>query len=75
MSTTYAILRTEININDFDDGDYFIIGKTHGFTCDGEIIQKFLKDDTPIVALDNDTNIKNIKDLREYYGRKVYQYL
>ena len=73
MSTTYAIFDKEIErypggMAKFEDGEkYYIIGKTHDFTTDGEIIQKHLKDDTPVYAIDNDTKIRTIKDLREYY--------
>ena len=77
MSTIYGIFEEEIErtedgcavfIEKDDYGaDYFIIGKTHGFTFEGEIIQKHLKDDTPVYALDNDSKIRTIKDLREYY--------
>lgn len=77
MSTTYVIFNEEIErsedgsaifIDDDYGSDYFIIGKSHGFTFEGEIIQKYLKDDTPVYAIDNDSKIKTIKDLRKYYG-------
>ena len=47
--------------DDYDD--YFIIGRTRWFTTEGEIIQKYLKDDTPVYAIDNCTKITTIKEL------------
>ena len=74
MSTIYAIFDKEIEREEhgkaiFDESDnYFIIGRTHTWSSYGsEIIQQHLKDDTPVYALDNDSKIRTIKDLREYY--------
>jgi hypothetical protein len=74
MSTLYAIFRRENVERDEngcaiyeDDEDYYIIGRTHCFTSNGEIIQKHLKDDTPVYAIDNGSRIRTIKELREYY--------
>jgi len=75
MSTIYAIFNEKIEtsvdgcaIYDEEYEDYFIIGRSHGFTNDGEIIQKHLKDNTPVYAIDNDSKIRTIKDLRKYYN-------
>jgi len=76
MSTHYAIFNREIEIEkhghaiwDEDVDDFLIIGRSHDFTLDGEIIQKYLRDETPVYAIDNDSHIRTIKDLREYYER------
>ena len=75
MSTLYAIFDEEIErdidgcaIYDEEDYiNYFIVGRTHGFTSEGEIIQKHLKDDTPVYAIDNGSKIRTIRNLRDYY--------
>lgn len=64
MSTTYAIPAPEI-----EDG-FVIIGHTSNFEYQMRGIQKHFKDDTPIVAIDNDTKITNIKELREHYNKQ-----
>ena len=76
MSTTYAIFNKEMEtdeygniLEDYSNEDYVIIGLTHGFTTDGEIIANHLKDDTPVYATDNETKVKTIKDLKEYYDK------
>ena len=70
MSTLYGIpKKIKGNNIEYNEDNVFIIGRTYGFTEDGEIIQKFLIDDTPIVSIGNISKIKNIKQLREYYDK------
>lgn len=77
MSTTYAIFKDKIPVDgdgniqaEYDSTDYVIIGRTHGFTTEGAVLAKYLKANTPVYALDNDTHIKNIKQLIKYYNTK-----
>ncbi len=61
MSTTYAIPN--------GDEEVLIIGHTLDFDYQYKDIQKYFKDDTPIVAVDNDTTVTSIKELREHYNK------
>jgi len=77
MSTTYAIFKNKIPVNntgnilaEYDSMDYIIIGRTHGLTIEGTILAKHLKSNTPVYALDNDTDIKTLKQLINYYNKK-----
>jgi len=73
MSTKYAIFENEVEREEhghaiFNEEDEFvIIGNSHGFTRDGKIIQKYLRDTSKVYAIDNDTKVRTIKDLRKYY--------
>ena len=76
MSTKYAIFDREVEreehghaIFDEDYDNFIVIGYTHGFTAEGEVIQKHLKDDTPVYAINNDTEVRTIQDLRKYYNK------
>lgn len=71
MSSTYVIPnKTALNksTDEWDrDIDYIVIGLTADFTCKGNMIVDYLHDDTPIVCIDNGTDVTNLKELKEYY--------
>ena len=65
MSTQYAIINKENSDENYES--YLIIGNTYWFTQEGFIIQQYLSDDTKIISIGNNSDLKTIKDLREYY--------
>jgi len=66
MSTTYAVP------DEKHKGDFWVIGRTSDFTLDAQILLPYLANDTPIIAIDNDTDIKTLQELKEYY--KTFQH-
>ena len=66
MSTQYAIINKK-QPDDIFYEKYVIIGSSHEFTQKGYIIQQHLPDNTEIIGVGNETSLKTIKDLREYY--------
>lgn len=80
MSTTYVIFRRSIRveaINGFvntvgmEEGrDYLEIGRTRSFLPGLETVISFLSDETPVYAIDNDTDIATLGALRRHYGFK-----
>ena len=71
MSSIYVIPnKTSLNkpIKEWDsDLDYTVIGYTSDFSYRGSMLVDYLHDDTPIVCIDNGTDITNLKELKEYY--------
>jgi len=72
MSTTYGIFKEKHNRTTggqaiYGDDDCFIIGRLSWFTIAGEIVAANLSDDTLVYALDNDSTIRTLKDLKKYY--------
>lgn len=62
MSTTFAIPN--------GDEEVLIIGHTSDFDYRYKNIQKYFKDNTPVIAIDNDTTVTNMKELRKYYAKQ-----
>ncbi len=71
MSSEYVIPRKEsINkpISEWEEGiDFISIGRTWSFHPQFQIIMEYVKDETPIICIDNGTDITNVKELKEYY--------
>lgn len=72
MSSTYVIPNLEKTknkpIEEWEESlDYFVVAFSTSFYHDAEILLPYLSDDTPIVCIDNESSIKNLKELKEYF--------
>lgn len=79
MSTIYAILKKGLAVSSFDGcadteclesgPDYMEIGSTRSFKEGLGALISNLPDDTPVFATDNDTDIKTLGELKQYYAK------
>lgn len=77
MSTTYAIFKKGLAVRSFDGcadteclesgSDYVEIGNTRSFKDGLGALISNLPNDTPVFATDNDTDIKTLGELKQYY--------